>query len=83
MLSEFELFPFPYNGSFQLQSLQIFSQIFSLSFFWEPYNANVGMFNVVLEVFWGFPGSLAGKESPAMQETLVQFLGQEDPLEKG
>ena len=30
VLSEFELFPFPYNGSFQLQSLQIFSQIFSL-----------------------------------------------------
>ena len=23
------------------------------------------------------------KNSPAMQETLVQFLGQEDPLEKG
>ena len=31
----------------------------------------------------GFPGSSAGKESPAMQETLVQFLRQEDPLEKG
>ena len=23
------------------------------------------------------------KNTPAMQETLVQFLGQEDPLEKG
>ena len=23
------------------------------------------------------------KNPPAMQETLVQFLGQEDPLEKG
>ena len=23
------------------------------------------------------------KNSPAVQETLVQFLGQEDPLEKG
>ena len=31
----------------------------------------------------GFPGSLAGKESSCMQETLVQFLGQEDALEKG
>ena len=29
-----------------------------------------------------FPGSSAGKNPPAMQETLVQFLGQEDPLEK-
>ena len=30
----------------------------------------------------GFPCSLASKESPAMQETWIQFLGQEDPLEK-
>ena len=30
----------------------------------------------------GFPGSSAGKELTAMQETLVQFLGQEDPLGK-
>ena len=29
-----------------------------------------------------FPGSSAGKESASMQETSVQFLGQEDPLEK-
>ena len=27
--------------------------------------------------------SSVDKESPAMQETLVRFLGQEDPLEKG
>ena len=31
----------------------------------------------------GFPGSSAGKESTAMQETPVQFLVWEDPLEKG
>ena len=30
----------------------------------------------------GLPGWLSGKESPAMQETWVQSLGQEDPLEK-
>ena len=30
----------------------------------------------------GFPDSSAGKESPAMQETLVQSRGREDPLEK-
>ena len=29
------------------------------------------------------PGSSAGKNLPVMQETLVQFLGWEDPLEKG
>ena len=32
----------------------------------------------------GFPGGSAGeKNPPAMQETQVQALGQEDPLEKG
>ena len=30
-----------------------------------------------------FPDSSVGKESPAIQETPVPFLGQEDPLEKG
>ena len=34
-------------------------------------------------VFWGFPGSSASKNQPAMQETLIQFLGQKDLLEKG
>ena len=33
-------------------------------------------------VYLGFPDSSVGKESPAMQETPVQFLSQEDPLEK-
>ena len=31
----------------------------------------------------GFPGGSGGKELPAMQETLVEPLGQEDPLKKG
>ena len=31
----------------------------------------------------GFPGGSNGKESAAMQETQVQSLGREDPLEKG
>ena len=31
----------------------------------------------------GFPGDSADKESTCMQETPVQFLGWEDPLEKG
>ena len=36
-----------------------------------------------MELFLGFPGGSDGKESPAMQETWVQSLGLEDPLEKG
>ena len=31
----------------------------------------------------GFPGDLAVKNLLAMQETWVQSLGREDPLEKG
>ena len=31
----------------------------------------------------GFPDDSDSKESPAMQETWVQSLGREDPLEKG
>ena len=30
----------------------------------------------------GFPGDSSVRNLPAMQETLVQFLGQEDPVEK-
>ena len=46
------LFPFPLLGSFWLLSLQIFSQVLSLSLssFWDPYNVNVGVFNAVSEV---------------------------------
>ena len=35
-----------------------------------------------LKLIKGSPDSSAGKESPAMQETPVQCLGREDPLEK-
>ena len=33
--------------------------------------------------YWNLPGGSDGKELPAMQETRVQSLSQEDPLEKG
>ena len=31
---------------------------------------------------WGFPSGSAGKNPPAVQETQVRSLGQEDPLEE-
>ena len=34
-------------------------------------------------LFLGFPGGLAGKESPVMWDTWVQSLDWKDPLEKG
>ena len=42
--------PFPCQGSFQLLSLQIFSQVLSLFSFWDLNNANFAVFNVVPEV---------------------------------
>ena len=36
-----------------------------------------------LQIMAGFPGGSGVKNSPAKQETWVQSLGQEDPLEKG
>ena len=40
-------------------------------------------FKTQLSAFMGFPGGSVVKKLSAMQETLVQFLGEEDPLEKG
>ena len=40
---------------------------------------------VSVQISWSIPSLLAQlvKNQPAMQETPVPFLGQEDPLEKG
>ena len=35
------------------------------------------------QAFWGFPGGSAVKNPPVMEETRVQSLDREDPLEKG
>ena len=40
------------------------------------------MQNAIFQVDWGFPGD-SDDNLPAMQDTQVQSLGQEDPLEKG
>ena len=41
--------------------------------------------NIYLQPFplWSSPVAQLVKNPPAMQETPLQFLGQEDPLEKG
>ena len=44
------LFPLPGYGSFQLLFLQINSRPLSVFSFWDPYNANVRVLDVVLEV---------------------------------
>ena len=38
--------------------------------------------NILQSIFIGFPGGSVVKNPPAMQETWVQSLGQEAPLEK-
>ena len=44
------VFPFPWWGNFQLYSLEKFSIHFHFLFFWDPYNSNVGAFDIVPEV---------------------------------
>ena len=39
--------------------------------------------NTFTQHVWGFPGVQMVKNLPAMQETWVQSLGREDPLDKG
>ena len=41
------------------------------------------LFHPYDELFWASLIAQLVKNPPAMQETPVQFLGQEDPLEKG
>ena len=40
------------------------------------------IFKLLLTLNWGFPDDSVVKNLPAMQETQVQSLGQEDSLEK-
>ena len=40
------------------------------------------MFVCLFLIHLGFPGDSVVKNLPAMQETWVQFLGREDPLEE-
>ena len=47
---------------------------------WMPWSL---LFEGILTLCKGLPCSSYGKRMPAMQETWVQSLGQEEPLEKG
>ena len=48
--------------------------------FFFPFYLRITLMDITL---WASLIAQLVKNSPAMQETLVQFLGQEDPLEKG
>ena len=47
-----------------------------------PQAGHVLNFDTVCTIFWSFPSGSVIKNLSAMQETLVQSLGLEDPLEK-
>ena len=74
--------------SVSLRNLDLHREPFFFFFLTRP---DVKKTNTVLIIFlwwlfWCYGASLITqlvKNPPAMQETLVQFLGQEDPLEKG
>ena len=44
---------------------------------------SLGVGNGIAPKTWAFLVAQTVKTPPEIQETLVQFLGQEDPLEKG
>ena len=56
---------------------------FQLSYFYTNICLYIYTHSCICLYVQGFPGSSANKESAAMQETLVGFLDQENPLEKG
>ena len=49
----------------------------------HPLCHDFSVFLLALTIALGFPGGSDVKNLPAMRKTWVQFLGQEDPLEKG
>ena len=53
----------------------------SVSFYWPDCQYRLSKFHMYA-LIWGFPGGSAVKNLPSIQETQVQSLGQEDPLEK-
>ena len=79
-------------GSSVTSKLLIQSLIFNFNFIWpikQHFDTVDNTFSFIHFVFqlWhtpgAFPGSSADKTLPAMQETWVQSLSWEDPLEKG
>ena len=59
----------------ELLKMKIYNQLFISYYFTNKFLINYSQ-------YLGFPGGLAVKNSLAMQETPVRFLGEEDPLEK-
>ena len=69
-----------------LHFLQITSDILKFSFCYSKKNIlplNSEIFYIYLTTHCGFPDGSVIKNPPAMQETQVRSLGQEDPLEMG
>ena len=62
--------PFQYPGSVFLQ-------------YHGELNHRTPPLEVDVLIDWSFPGGAMVKNLPAIQETRVRSLGQEDPLEKG
>ena len=57
-------------------------EIFPLLWKIFPVTKFFTLFSITMSIILGFPGGSVVKNLPAKQETEVQSLGQEDPLEK-
>jgi len=68
----------------EISNLNVCINIF-LSIFFKMSELSI-LFKIIYKLYIKLRASLIAqlvKNLPAIQETLVQFLGQEDPLEKG
>ena len=63
--------------------MQYISHLLVSSQFLSSFISFTFLIVLTLELHWASLIAQLVKNPPAMQETLVRFLGQEDPLEKG
>ena len=63
--------------------MQYISHLLVSSQFLSSFSSFAFLIVLTLELHWASLIAQLVKNPPAMQETLVRFLGQEDPLEKG
>ena len=63
--------------------MQYISHLLVSSQFLSSFISFAFLIVLTLELHWASLIAQLVKNPPAMQETLVRFLGQEDPLEKG
>ena len=79
-LLAFWMLPKRSQGTSIAATLIVYHMLIQFTFLPDSLPASPPLFS---RISWGFPNGSEVKNQPAMMETWVQSLGQEDPLEKG